>query len=96
MSSENLNKIEITVILLRIKSIYHLQLEDVREIDLMAIFETFVIRPVASSTIGRAHIHIFMYSDHKNNRFQKKLIVQNTNMNMSPPPQLSSWLRPCL
>ena len=38
-------------------------------------------RPVASSIIGGgAHIHIFVFADHKNNRFQKKLIVQNTNI----------------
>ena len=38
-------------------------------------------RPVASSIIGGgAHIYIFVFADHKNNRFQKKLIVQNTNI----------------
>ena len=38
-------------------------------------------RPVASSIIGGgAHIHIFVFADHKNNRFQKKLIVLNTNI----------------
>ena len=31
---------------------------------------------------GGAHIHIFVFADHKNNPFQKKLIVQN----ISPPP----------
>ena len=30
-----------------------------------------------------AHIHIFVFTDCKNNRFQKKLIIQSTNM--SPP-----------
>jgi hypothetical protein len=34
---------------------------------------------VASSLIGVAHIHIFVFTNHKNNRFQKKLITQNTN-----------------
>ena len=29
---------------------------------------------------GGAHIHIFVFTDHKNNRFQKKLIMQNTNI----------------
>jgi hypothetical protein len=29
---------------------------------------------------GGAHIHIFVFTDHKNNRFQKKLITQNTNI----------------
>ncbi len=28
---------------------------------------------------GGDHIHIFLFTDCKNNRFQKKLIVQNTN-----------------
>ncbi len=37
-----------------------------------------------------------MFTNHKNNRFQKKLIVQNMNMSPPPPlPKLSSWLRPC-
>ena len=40
---------------------------------------------VASSIIGGgggggADIHIFVFTDHKNNRFQKKLITQNTNI----------------
>ena len=38
-------------------------------------------RPVASSIIGGgAHIHTFVFTDHKNNPFQKKLIVQNTSI----------------
>jgi hypothetical protein len=45
---------------------------------------------VASSIIGGgAHIHIFVFTDHKNNRFQKKLIKQNTNIWIwasLPPP----------
>ena len=39
-------------------------------------------------------IHIFMLTHHKNNWFQKKLIVQNPNIWISAP-QLSSLLRPC-
>ena len=37
------------------------------------------------------HIHIFVCTDCKNNRFQKKLIVQNTSIRIChpPPPQLS-------
>ncbi len=37
------------------------------------------ILPYSSIAWGRggAHIHIFVFTDHKNNRFQKKLIVQN-------------------
>ena len=27
-----------------------------------------------------AHIHMFVFTDHKNNRFQKKLIVKNTDI----------------
>ena len=39
------------------------------------------MQAVASSIIGGgAHIHTFVFADHKNNRFQKKLIVQNTNI----------------
>ena len=35
-----------------------------------------------------------MFTDRKDNRFQKKLITQNTNIvNIRPSPQLSSWLR---
>ena len=30
--------------------------------------------------LGGAHIHIFVFTDHKNNRFQKKLITQTTNI----------------
>ena len=29
---------------------------------------------------GGADIHIYVFKHHKNNRFQKKLIVQNTNI----------------
>ena len=35
---------------------------------------------VASSIIGGAHIHIFMFTHRKNNRFQKKLPMQNMNI----------------
>ena len=37
---------------------------------------------VANSIIGRggAHIHIFVFTDHENNQFEKKLIVQNMNI----------------
>jgi hypothetical protein len=36
---------------------------------------------VESSIIGEgAHIHIFVFTDHKNNGFQNKLITQNTNI----------------
>ena len=38
-------------------------------------------RAVASSIIGGlADIRIYVFTHHKNNRFQKKLIVQNTNI----------------
>ena len=29
---------------------------------------------------GGGHIHIFVFTDRKNNQFQKKLIMQNTNI----------------
>ena len=36
---------------------------------------------VANSILGGgAHIHIFEFTDHENNRFQKKLIAQNMNI----------------
>ena len=35
---------------------------------------------VANSINTGAHIHIFVFTYHKNNRFQKKLIVQNMNI----------------
>ena len=39
------------------------------------------IKAVASSIIGgEADIHIYVFTHHKNNRFQRKLIVKNTNI----------------
>ena len=35
---------------------------------------------------GGADIHIYVFMHHKNNRFQKRLIVQNTNIWISAPP----------
>jgi hypothetical protein len=37
-------------------------------------------RGAGISIIARADIHIFVFTDCKNNRFQKKLIGQNTNI----------------
>ena len=55
-------------------------------------------RAVASSIIGGgggAHVHRYVFTQHKNNRFQKKLIVQTGIYEYQPPPpQLSSLLRP--
>ena len=54
---------------------------------------------VSNSIIGGggAHIHIFEFTDHENNRFQTKLTVQNMNLWIcAPPPQLLSLLRHCL
>jgi hypothetical protein len=34
----------------------------------------------ASAIIGGANSHIFVFTDHKNNGFQKKLIMQNTKI----------------
>ena len=36
--------------------------------------------------IGRADTRIFVFTDCKNNRFQKKLMIQNTNIRISAPP----------
>ena len=38
------------------------------------------------SIIGGAHIHIFVFTDCKNNRFQKKLMMHNTNIWICAPP----------
>jgi hypothetical protein len=43
---------------------------------------------VERSINGGDHIHIFVFTDLKNNRFQKKLIMQNTNIWIWPPPPL--------
>jgi hypothetical protein len=49
---------------------------------------------VANSIIGEANIHIFVFTDLKNNWLQRKLIRQNANIWILPPsPQLSSLLR---
>ena len=44
--------------------------------------------------IEGANIHILVFTDCKNNRFQKKLIKQNAH-SPPPPPQLSFWRRHC-
>jgi hypothetical protein len=38
------------------------------------------VRGAGISIIAGADIHIFVFTDCKNNRFQKKLIGQNTNI----------------
>ena len=38
------------------------------------------LRGRGRSIIGGAHIHIFVFTDCKNNRFQKKLMMHNTNI----------------
>ena len=40
---------------------------------------------VASLIIEGVHIHIFVFTDRKNNTFQKGLITQNTNIWISTP-----------
>ena len=35
---------------------------------------------------GGTDIHIFVFTDCKNNRFQKKLMMPNKNIRISPPP----------
>ena len=37
-------------------------------------------RPRKIDNWGGAHIHIFVFTDCKNNRFQKKLMMHNTNI----------------
>ena len=37
---------------------------------------------------GGANIHIFVSTDHKNNRFQNKLIMQNTKIRIFAPPPI--------
>ena len=39
---------------------------------------------------GGANIHISLLTDCKNNRFQKKLITQNTNILIFAPPNYRS------
>jgi hypothetical protein len=46
----------------------------------MAVFPTHIGRGAGISIIAGADIHIFVFTDSKNNRFQKKLIGQNTNI----------------
>jgi hypothetical protein len=43
-------------------------------------------RGAGISIIAGADIHIFVFTDCKNNRFQNKLIGQNTNIWISAPP----------
>ena len=46
-----------------------------------AVFKIYVFpRGRGRSIIGGAHIHIFVFTDCKNNRFQKKLMMHNTNI----------------
>ena len=45
------------------------------------------------SIIGGAHIHILVFTDCKNNRFQKKLMMHNMNICICAPP-LIDLLRP--
>ena len=49
-------------------------------------YHTCVHSGAASTIIGEANIHIFVFTDHKNNRFQKKLIMQNTKIWIFAPP----------
>ena len=40
---------------------------------------------VANSIIEGVYIRIFVFTDHKNKRFQKKFVVQNTNLRIWTP-----------
>ena len=46
-----------------------------------------------ASIIGGANIHIFVFTDLKNNRFRKKVMMQNTIFEYSPL-QLSTLVTP--
>ena len=48
---------------------------------------------VASSIIEGVHIHIFVFTDRKNNKIQTRLITQNTNIWIWTPKKLSIFLR---
>lgn len=87
-----------------IEMVYFEKVEDVWETGLRSIVEllprTMQISLVKIRTLQfplgwGAHIHIFVFTDSKNNRFQKKLLVQNTNIWICLPPQLPSWIRHC-
>ena len=47
------------------------------------------------SLSGGAHIHIFVFEECKDNRFQTKLMVQNMNVLICAPP-LNDHPRPLL
>ena len=50
---------------------------------------------VANSMIGGgAHIYIFEFTDRENNRFQKKLIVKNMNIQKCPAPPIIKYATP--
>ena len=68
----------------------------------LTIFESrwLFLKVVASSISGGGwgDIHIFVFTDRKNNQFQKKLITAEHEYvppPPPPPPHLSSWLRHC-
>ena len=42
--------------------------------------DTIARRGRGRSIIGGAHIHIFVFTDCKNNRFKRKLMMHNTNI----------------
>ena len=56
--------------------LYHFK----NEVMHMCAWYVVSISGVANSINTGAHIHIFVFTYHKNNRFQKKLIVQNMNI----------------
>ena len=52
-----------------------------RTLDKAGLEIDYSARAVASSIIwGGGDIHIFVFTHHKNNRFEKKLITQDTNI----------------
>ena len=53
---------------------------------ILARYTNATLCGVANSIIGGANIHIFVFTDLKNNWFQKKLMMQNTNIWILAPP----------
>ena len=68
----------------------------------MHSFQNFIVRlipnhpPPLETRIWKLVVRA-LFTDHKNNRFKKKSIVQNMNISICapPPPHLTSLLRHC-
>ena len=62
-----------------------------RKEDFDSLYKQAVAKP--ASIIGGANIHIFVFTDLKNNRLQKKLMIQNM-IHEYLPLQLSTLATP--